>query len=814
MGVFLKKLQHLDAAWYLQQYTDVALSGLSPVDHFRRYGLLLNRKPCAEWVEEGENASSEFSSSVIDNRNYLLISTGSRQELDYISENSWISSGNDPAFMFAENDLAFVSEPGWYRFSVEINSENIANCAKFYLDFGDGFSENDVLPIRYKSTVRSERLIYLAKPVIGLRFDPMECAGAFSLDWLGIEKVSDGVALNRLLDKISASHPKFVGQDAAELMQNLTNDFQRNPTAADIFDIYEESFLVDNSADDYDDWIEKIELPSLPQKSEIDELLSSFTRNPLISVVIPTYNTDEVYLRECLDSVLNQSYSRWELCIADDASPKSDVRRVLSEYEEKDSRIKVVYREENGHISAASNSALAIASGDYVALLDHDDVLAEHALLFVVEAINKNELARILYSDEDKINSLGLRFDPHFKGKWNPDLFYSQNYVSHLGVYERALIIKIGGFRRGVEGSQDYDLLLRCLPHVEKDQIIHVPRILYHWRVLPGSTALAAGEKSYTEVAGIKALQDHFDEIGVENVQVEPGIIPNSYHVKWPIVEPQPLVSLLIPTRDYRKVTEVAVRSILEKTSYSNYEIIIIDNESVEPETLQFFEDIQKESSRVKVVRYPYPFNYSAINNFGAMHASGQIFGLVNNDVEVISPDWLTEMVRHAMRSEIGCVGAKLFFSNGTVQHAGVILGIGGVAGHSHKYYPGDHAGYFGRLSLVQNFSAVTAACLLIRREIFETVGGLNETDLTVAFNDVDFCLRVREQGYRNIWSPYAALFHHESISRGKEDRPEKVARFNSEVQYMKERWGGALGDDPYYSRHLSQDREDFSIGL
>ncbi|AVP95628.1 glycosyl transferase [Aeromonas rivipollensis] len=532
---------------------------------------------------------------------------------------------------------------------------------------------------------------------------------------------------------------------------------------------------------------------------------------PLISVVMPVYNPAEIYLRACLDSVLAQSYPHWELCIADDRSPKAHVQRVLREYEAKDSRIKVVYREQNGHISAASNSALEIAKGDFVALLDHDDALPEHALLFMAQAICEQPDAHILYSDEDKLNAKGERFEPHFKSDWNPDLFFSQNYVSHLGVYRRSLLQQIGGFRLGVEGSQDQDLLLRCLPHVTATQIVHIPRVLYHWRTIEGSTALASGEKSYTTEAGIKALRDYF--AGQQpGVRVEAGLVPNTYRVRYPIPEPAPLVSLLIPTRDRRALTETAVRSILERSTYTRFEILILDNGSIEQETLDFFAQIQREDSRVKVLRYDHPFNYSAINNFGARHAKGSIVGLVNNDVEVINPEWLTEMVSHCLRPEIGCVGAKLYYSNDTLQHGGVILGIGGVANHSHKNFARNHPGYFARLICIQNYSAVTAACLLIRKEIFDAVDGLDEEHLKVAFNDVDFCLKVREAGYRNLWTPHAELYHYESISRGAEDSPEKIARFISEVNFMQSKWGKHLERDPFYSQNLTKDREDFSI--
>jgi GT2 family glycosyltransferase len=372
----------------------------------------------------------------------------------------------------------------------------------------------------------------------------------------------------------------------------------------------------------------------------------------------------------------------------------------------------------------------------------------------------------------------------------------------------------IGGFRQGVEGSQDQDLLLRCLPHTAKGEIIHIPHVLYHWRALEGSTALESGEKSYTTKAGIKALRDYFDSQGMASVKVEANSVPNTYRIKWPVPQPEPLVSLLIPTRDRRDLVEVAVRSILNKTTYNNYEILILDNGSVEFETLEFFNSVQKEDIRVRVIRYDHPFNYSAINNFGVGHAKGDLIGLINNDVEVISPDWLSEMVSHAVRPEIGCVGAKLYYSNDTIQHGGVILGIGGVANHSHKNAHRNFPGYFSRLISTQNYSAVTAACLITRRDIYEKVGGLDEQNLKVAFNDVDFCIKVREAGYRNLWTPYAELYHHESVSRGAEDTPEKQTRAKAEVNFMKEKWGKLLLSDPYYNSNLTNEREDFSIHL
>ena len=563
----------------------------------------------------------------------------------------------------------------------------------------------------------------------------------------------------------------------------------------------------------YKEWIEAIEASGLPSDSDVQRMMTAFTVKPLISVVVPVYNTAPTHLKSCIESVRAQSWPHWELCIADDASPKAHVQDILTDYMARDSRIKVCFRQTNGHICEASNSALALAGGEFVALLDHDDELVRHSLLSIVAAINDTPDAQVLYSDEDKLNDKGQRFDPHFKGDWNPDLLFSQNYVSHLGVYRRDLLQRIGGFRVGLEGSQDHDLLLRCLPHIEDKQIVHVPRVLYHWRATEGSTALSPEEKQYSTDAGVRALRDYFAQNGPDGVAVERGLPPHTYRVIWPVATPAPLVSLLIPTRDKREVLEVAVRSILNKTTYLNFEIAILDNGSVEPETLQWFESVQRNEPRVRVLRYDSPFNYAAINNFGEKHARGSVIGLINNDVEVISPGWLTDMVGHVCRQDVGCVGAKLYYSDGTIQHGGVILGIGGVAGHSHKYAPANDHGYFRRLLLTQAVSAVTAACLLVRREVYREVNGLDEQNLAIAFNDVDFCLKVGQAGYRSIWTPYAELYHHESVSRGSEDTPEKAVRFQAEAEFMMKKWGEQLKRDPFYSPHLTLEREDFKIG-
>jgi glycosyltransferase involved in cell wall biosynthesis len=728
----------------------------------------------------------------IGNFNRSIIKHGAVNQLTPSADRAgtWHSVGDDPYFNLSVTGI----KKGWNMIEIELGIESKSIIpGKLYFDYGRGFGEADSENLIIKPNVASKRVIYIEKGLQAIRFDPMDKECLFSVNALKINYLIPFYAKKLI-------HKKLI-TGGVEIKGALVDDYET----------YRELFSPHKIAADYNDWIlnkEKSSIPSLRQaKDEID----AFSVKPLISVVMPTYNTEEKYLRLCVDSVLNQYYSNLELCIADDNSPDENVRKVLSEYATKDSRVKLVFRSENGHISKATNSALEIAVGDFVALLDHDDELPLHALFEVAKAINENPDCNIIYSDEDKIDESGNRFEPHFKSGWNPDLLYSQNYISHLGVYRKTIIDEIKGFRTGVEGSQDYDLLLRSLAVCKAQGVIHISKVLYHWRAIVGSTALSSGEKSYTTEAGVKALSDYFKS--EEGLTVEAGLLPNTYKVNWPIPKNQPLVSLIIPTYNGYEITKQAIDSILEKTSYRNYEILLVDNNSNCPIALEYFKVID-EISNVTVLRYPYPFNYSAINNFAAKHAKGSVIGLINNDIEVISPNWLTEMVSHSIRPEVGCVGAKLYFENDTIQHGGVIAGIGGVAGHAHKYFKRDAPGYFGRLSLVQNMCAVTAAVLIVRKEVFDQVGGLNEIDLTVAFNDVDFCLKVMSAGYRNLWTPYAELYHYESISRGIEDNPVKVARFNSEVDYMQSTWGNILTSDQYYNRNLTMTKEDFSFAL
>lgn len=682
--------------------------------------------------------------------------------------------------------------------------------AKLYLDCGHGFQESEAIHLPLKGTRVSKRLLYLPANLRALRFDPMETEGCFSILRFRLVWLTPWFAKDRLAQRLAGVHYKWQSLPKAEVIPAVRREARkqgiswRDLALAD----YDATFERYSARHSYKEWLEDRGKIS---PAQLERRIEQLEWKPLISILLPVFNPRIEWLHDCLESVLAQSYDNWQLCIADDASSDPAVHEALAAYAQRDRRIKVIYRPRNGHICAASNSALEMARGDFVALLDHDDRLAPEALLRVVEALQQQPNAGLIYSDEDKLDAAGERFDPHFKPQWNPDLLLAQNYISHLGVYRTALVRELGGFREGFEGAQDHDLALRVTARLAPEQIVHIPEVLYHWRAVEGSTALSSGQKDYTTEAGLAAVRDYLAE-HAPGATVEAGHFPNTYRVRWPEPRPTPLVSLLIPTRDRVEILRPCVEAILAHTDYPHFEVLILDNQSQCPETLAFMQAVAERDARVRVLEWDRPFNYSAINNFGAQQARGEILGLVNNDIEPISREWLDEMVRQVVRPEIGCVGAKLFYPNDTIQHAGVILGIGGVAGHSHKYFHRNAPGYFTRLHLAHNLSAVTGACLLVRKAVFEEVGGLDAENLAVAFNDVDFCLRVREAGYRNLWTPYAELYHHESVSRGADDTSAKRARAQAEAEYMQRTWGEALYSDPAYNPNLTLAHEDFSL--
>lgn len=532
---------------------------------------------------------------------------------------------------------------------------------------------------------------------------------------------------------------------------------------------------------------------------------------PTFSVLMPVYETPKKYLREAIESVYGQIYPDWELCIVDDASKAPHVRRILEHYAKVEPRIKLAFRTENGHIAATSNSALALATGEFIVLLDHDDMLTPDALFENALVINRRPDVDVIYSDEDKIDEDGRRHSAYFKPDWAPDSLLARNYVSHLGVYRRSLVERAGGFRTGFEGSQDYDLLLRVTE--KTDRVAHIPRILYHWRVHAESASATRNQKGYALDAGLRALREALERRGEPGRVVHDEVRSGLYSVRYDIRRSDK-VSIIVPTRDHGQDVDRCLTSLFGRSTYANFEVILLDNGSRDQKSLDVFSAwSEREPSRLTIVPYDVPFNFSGINNFAAARATGEYLLFLNNDTEVITDDWIEAMIEQAQRPQIGAVGAKLLYDDDTIQHAGVIVGLGGVAGHSHKYFAADAPGYFYTLQTVNNFSAVTGACMMMRRAVFEEVGGFDE-ELAIAFNDVDLCLRIRDAGYRNIYLPHVVLYHHESKSRGDENTTEKQARFLREQQIMHERWKTFTEPDPYYNINLGRDAENYEIGI
>ena len=558
----------------------------------------------------------------------------------------------------------------------------------------------------------------------------------------------------------------------------------------------------------YEKWIARTQ----PRESDLALMrrtIAHFPATPMFSFIVPVYETPESYLRAMIESVLSQIYPYWELCLVDDASPSPYIGAVLQEYATAEPRIKVHRRESNGHIVRASNDALAMASGEFVALLDHDDLLTPDALYEVALALLEHSDADLLYSDEDKIDDEGRRFGPFFKPDWCPDSFLTRMYTSHLGVYRRSLVSDLGGFRAGFDGSQDYDLVLRVTERT--DRIVHIPRVLYHWRVHSGSVASGAQAKPYAYDAALRALNEAMERRG-EGGRVEHlGDALGHYVVRYAIRSHEK-VSIIIPTRDHGDDVDRCLTSIFERSTYPDFEVLVLDNGSREPATRQIFENwMRREPDRLRIIRHDVPFNFSEINNYAASHATGTHLLFLNNDTEVVAEDWIEAMVEQAQRESIGAVGAKLLYEDGRIQHAGVVLGIGGIAGHAFRFFEADAQVHYNYLQTVNNFSAVTAACMMMRRSVFEEVGGFDER-FAVAYNDVDLCLRIGRAGYRIVYLPHVVLFHYESKSRGYDVSEEQVARDQRERELMQRVWGIAGLRDPCYNPNLTLEREDFSI--
>ncbi|WP_444921209.1 glycosyltransferase [Microbulbifer sp. CnH-101-G] len=686
---------------------------------------------------------------------------------------TWTSTTSQSKFCIANNSFS----RGWYMVEVLLDSDQSYLDAAFILQHKGGRKSQKLrLPIR--NGRMSKRLLWFARGGEVLQFSPSQSVCKFTIRHLTLVRVSLIFARDRMRSRLKSRKLRVPFR--------ITNRWA----------YYDATFRPAGVKVSYRDWVKKIEPTFWP---ELVENYCSIS----FSIIMPIINTDTLdAIKDAVDSVCAQIHRNWKLFILSSATCNKDIYFWLNELVCSDNRIELI-----GCYELSNEFSNLIDTDSYHLLCPPRAVLAPKALSCFQYVLQSNPQAKVIYSDEDKLNESGRRCLPNFKSAWNPDLFFSDNYIGEFVLFAPSLLEQSNFIDFNLEQAWDYSLflqVLRKLKHPSRE-IIHIPRILFHRQSFQDPVTYVKSSQ--------RVLQKYFNETGCSDVSIH---VENNYRVLqvcWPLKMEEPLVSLLIPTRDMLPILRQCIDSILEKTAYQNYEILVLDNQSVKPETLNYLSHLKK-LPNVRVIKYDAPFNYSAINNFGVQHTRGDIIGLINNDIEVISPNWLKEMVTHAIRPDIGCVGAKLYYSDGRIQHAGVVVGLGSLAGHVHKFYHRHEEGYMNRLKCTQNFSAVTAACMLVRKSIYEKVGGLDEKNFEVAFNDVDFCLKVKEAGYRNLWTPWAEMYHHESISRGIDNTPEKRARFDREAINLKTRWSTHERRDPYYSPFLTHTREDFTLGL
>jgi glycosyltransferase involved in cell wall biosynthesis len=793
-----KQQQALD--WYKATYEDRSLLGTIR----EKLSSSTRKVPSEIGKATSQNVNGKAQASLVNGyskKNVFEIVPAHDIKYDQLTK-EYTSYGSDPYFIV---DLKGETlKEGWYWLS--INMEVVGGSfmsPRLYFNCGRGFNEEDGWDLPGIKDDKIESLVKFPASVTELRFDPTIHSCVFKINAFSFKSINKVKAFQIALadykqgEFAKSGYPQVFAALFASYLKGGKKEFKKKIRDA----VYKNEKVI---TDQYGTWCKLYDTITNKDIERIKELFSELPYQPLFSIIMPVFNAPVDFLEKAIASVQAQAYANWELCIADDKSTDEAVIRLLKKYEEEDARIKIVYRAVNGHISKASNSALEVATGEFMVLLDQDDELRPHSLYMVAKALNENSDLAIIYSDEDKINEQGERYDPYFKTNWNKDLFYSQNFINHLGVYRLSLIKKIKGFRETFEGSQDYDLALRCIEHLHPQQIHHIPHVLYHWRAIANSTAATISNKGYAYEAGIKALNDHLrrteqDALAVENIN-------NSYRVKWNLPEQKPLVSIIIPTKDKVDILSNCITSILEKTHYNNYEVLVIDNNSGEAATHAYYKKIQLAHPKVKLYPYNKEFNFSAIINYGVEKSEGDVIILLNNDTEVINEEWLGEMVSHCLRKEIGAVGAKLYYPNGQIQHAGVFLYDGHPGNHIYLKREKDDPGYFNKLNLIQNYSAVTAACLAIRKEVYIEANGCDEENLKVAYNDVDLCLKVRDLGYRNLWTPFSELTHYESLSRGDDFNEANYARFKSEQGFMLKKWADAMSSDPYFNPNLAID--------
>lgn len=639
---------------------------------------------------------------------------------------------------------------------------------------------------------------------------PVEAKCGFFIQWNHMEGNFCTLVMEsadrRLEYRVSLGRGSILAKKTAKYYKKGTRYLRAHGTRALVKKVFKKVEEKKRGPIEYQKWLPK----HLPSKAELDrQRQEKFPVMPLFSVVVPLYKTPEKYLTELIDSLKNQTYGNWELCLSDGSGKDSPLAAYLKEAQTKEKRIKVTSSETPLKISENTNRAMEIASGDFIVFADHDDVLTANALYECAKAVNEHPDTEVIYSDEDKMSMDGNKFfQPHFKPDFNIDLLCTVNYICHLFVVKRELQREIGELREAFDGAQDYDFVFRCVEKAGK--IHHIPKILYHWRSHENSTSENPESKLYAFDAGERAIQAHYDRMGIR-AEVSKGEYLGLYRTRY-ILNPKPMISIIIPNKDHIDDLDRCISAIEKKSSYGNYEYIIVENNSTDEKTFAYYRQLETSNPKVHVVYYKGKFNYSAINNFGAGFAKGEYLWLLNNDTEIINDDCIEELVGYCTREDVGIVGARLYYEDDTIQHAGVVIGFGGIAGHCFVQHPRGATGYCHRIICAQDYSAVTAACMMVKRSVFDAVGGLTE-ELEVAFNDIDFCMKVRQLGKLVVYNPYAELYHYESKSRGLEDTPEKIQRFQREIATFEKRWPEILrSGDPFYNPNLTLESQDFSL--
>ena len=709
------------------------------------------------------------------------------------------STGADSCFALSldESDR----RGGWFYIEAALVRHNGNRIANLRVETADKADRRFDWPITTNLRGSIREVVYLPPNVTRLLWYPTAAAGFFSQSPLLIHRISSVESFARRLHRVLISRVNYkpdltIRGQALSVWSAVSNLQKAYRQTADLRAGRARGV-------DYPAFLAHAEKFSLSNMGRMREQATGLGGTPLISIFIVLRNPVQMYLEKTLDSVVSQFHANWELLLCADAGTQSQVAGLLKQRQAADSRIKLLTVMTGLGVADCLNQALHAARGECAARLGQHDIVHAHALFHVALELAKHPGTDLIYTDDDRIDALGTRSHPAFKPDWNADLLLSHNYIACMALFSRKAAIKAGGYRKGFDGAEDYDLLLRLSREIAPEAIRHISKVLYSRLTVGRETA-----SDVSHLSGLRALQEHLLPAGATAVS-DPAT--GAYRVSHPVPTPPPLVTLIIPTRDKVEILKKCIEGIQQKTDYPNWEMLVIDNRSVDSETHEYFREIAADC-RIRVLAYDNPFNYSAINNFAARLANGDIVALLNNDLEVIAPQWLGEMVSHAIRPEIGAVGAKLLYPDGMVQHAGVVLGIGGVAGHVHRFSPGDDPGYCYRASVTQNLSAVTGACMLVRKALYWQVGGLNEASLAVAFNDIDFCLKLRDAGYRNLYTPQALLTHHESISRGRDDTEEKNNIFRKEYAYMQNTWQGKLLNDPAYNPNLTLEFENFSL--